>query len=87
MLTEIVELPNGVRFHARPSSAVAQEAVKYQSVIFLMTGEQVADAKNAIALLRLGTLKHGRIELIADGADEEIAIQAIRDVLQTIYNG
>lgn len=87
MQTISVELHGLVRFHARPSSLVALEAAKYQSVIFLMAGEQVANAKNALSLLRLGALKNGRIELTADGADEKEAIQAIRHVLITIFNG
>ena len=85
MLTEVIELPVRIRFHARPSSQLAQEATKYQSGIFLIAEELVADIKNPIALMRLGALKNGRIELIADGADEQEAIQAIRHVLTTIF--
>jgi phosphotransferase system HPr (HPr) family protein len=71
--------PNGI--HARPAGQFAQKMQEYKSRIMVTRGEQSADAKKLIALMKL-RLKCGQtFTLQAEGEDEAGAIEAARDFL------
>lgn len=75
--------PNGI--HARPASIFVQEAKKFQSKITvenLGTGKS-KDAKAILCVMSLGMTKGTEIKITADGPDEETAIQAMSDLIDS----
>ncbi|MGN1031563.1 MAG: HPr family phosphocarrier protein [Butyricicoccaceae bacterium] len=87
MLTERIRLPEEFRFHARPAASAAKEAQRYRCMVFLTANGRFADARNAISIMRLGKPEDGCVEVTADGEDETEAVQAIKQVLMTTYDG
>lgn len=79
----VVVNPNGI--HARPASLFVQEAKKFQSKIAvenLGTGK-AKDAKSILGVMSLGMTKGTEIRIIAEGPDEEAAIQAMQQLVDS----
>ena len=79
----VVVNPNGI--HARPASLFIQEAKKFQSKITvenLGTGK-AKDAKSILGVMSLGMTKGTEIRIVAEGPDEEAAIQAMQQLVDS----
>lgn len=79
----VVVNPNGI--HARPASLFIQEAKKFQSKITvenLGTGK-AKDAKSILGVMSLGMTKGTEIRIIAEGPDEEAAVQAMQQLVDS----
>lgn len=73
-------------FHARPASVVAAAARRFDSMVMIGLGIQIADAKDPISLMRLEH-PHGRsIDLITDGPDEKIALEAVEAAIARAFS-
>ena len=75
--------PNGI--HARPASLFIQEAKKFQSKITvenLGTGK-ANDAKSILGVMSLGMTKGTEIRIVAEGPDEEAAILAMQQLVDS----
>jgi phosphotransferase system HPr (HPr) family protein len=71
--------PNGI--HARPAGQLVQKMQEYKSRVMVNRGDQSADAKKLIALMKL-RLKCGQTFTVqAEGEDETAAIEAARGFL------
>ena len=84
MLIKSITMRPGAHFHARPAADLAVLARQFESVLLISVGEELADAKNALALMRLPKPKDGSIELTASGPDEEEAAAALGTQILTI---
>ncbi len=83
MLMKTIELQDTIFFHARPAACIASEAKKYESMILLTADGQMADAKKALSVMRLGDPKDRKMEIITDGSDEEEAMRAMERTLES----
>lgn len=64
--------------HLRPAGAMCDAAVKYDSHITFAYGEgKTANAKSVISILAAGIKCGDEIELIADGPDEQEALENV----------
>lgn len=82
-VTKTVINPNGI--HARPASIFVNEAKKFQSKITvenLGTGK-AKDAKAILGVMTLGLFKGTEIKITAEGPDEDAAIQALADLVDS----
>jgi len=70
--------------HARPCGLLVQEAKKYDSEITIRGNGRQADMKHLFAVMGMGIRKDHRIEVTAEGSDEEIAASALKSFLQAI---
>lgn len=78
-LTYVVDNPLGV--HARPAALLAQLCVNLTSQVTISCNGKEADGKNVLQVLALGAKKGDTLEVIADGADEDVAITKIEELL------
>lgn len=85
MLT--LALPQRGFLHARPASIVAAAAREYESVVMMSAGTGIANAKDALSLMRLGCPEDTSYELLADGPDERDAIDAVAAAVRTALEG
>lgn len=79
----LVSFREGV--HAKPSTALSNLALEYQSEIKLFKNEDslhVADVKNQVSLIGLGILRGDIITVTADGIDEKNAIDKITELIE-----
>ncbi|GAB3057171.1 HPr family phosphocarrier protein [Virgibacillus ainsalahensis] len=67
-----VELETGLQ--ARPAAQFVQEANRYSAHLFLEKSGRRVNAKSIMGLMSLAVTSGEEINIIADGADEEAAI-------------
>ena len=68
---------NQVGLHARPATFFIQKANEFKSSIWVEKDERRVNAKSLLGVLSLGIVKGTAIILIADGADEKEAVEAL----------
>ena len=78
MVKETILIDSPLGIHLRPATAMCDQAIKYKSKISFTYGEQkTANAKSVISILASSVKCGQQIELIAEGEDEEEALNAV----------
>ena len=81
MITREVTVKNSVGLHARPATFFIQKANSFSSTIAVEREDRRVNAKSLLGVLSLGIVKGMEITLVADGPDEEAAIDALADLI------
>ena len=76
---------NQVGLHARPATFFIQKANEFKSSIWVEKEERRVNAKSLLGVLSLGIVKGTSVKLIADGADEEEAIETLSDLIASDF--
>ncbi len=71
-------IENATGLHARPAKVFVTTAKQYQADIRVLYGSKKANAKSLIAVLGLGVAHGGEILVELNGADEELAAEALQ---------
>jgi phosphotransferase system HPr (HPr) family protein len=74
----VMRNPSGL--HARPATLFTEAAARFASKVTienLTRGSRPVDAKSLLLLLTAGVSKDHRIRLVADGPDEDSAIDSL----------
>lgn len=77
MCIKDVVVQNQVGLHARPATFFIQKANEFKSSIWVEKEERRVNAKSLLGVLSLGILGGTSIKVIADGVDEEDAVEAL----------
>ena len=85
MFTQEITITNEVGLHARPATYFIQKANEFKSGIWVEKEERRVNAKSLLGVLSLGIMKGTTISLIADGADEQEAVAALRELIETNF--
>ena len=81
MITRDVTIKNSVGLHARPATFFIQKANQFKSTIWVEKDERRVNAKSLLGVLSLGITKDMTVTLIADGADEEAALNGLAELI------
>ena len=84
MYTKEVTVNNEVGLHARPATYFIQKANEFKSGIWVEKEERRVNAKSLLGVLSLGIVKGTTITLIADGSDENAAVDALSELTTKI---
>ena len=76
---------NQVGLHARPATFFIQKANEFKSSVWVEKEERRVNAKSLLGVLSLGIVKGTPITLIADGPDEEAAITALVELINSDF--
>jgi phosphocarrier protein len=77
MVEQIVTISNRAGIHARPSAMLVQTAKDFQANIYLEKGNDRINGKSIMGLLTLGASYGTEIKVIAEGEDEQAALDAM----------
>lgn len=77
---------NQVGLHARPATFFIQKANEFKSSIWVEREDRRVNAKSLLGVLSLGIVKGTTVSLIADGADEEAAVEALVELINTEFD-
>ena len=77
---------NQVGLHARPATFFIQKANEFKSSIWVEKDERRVNAKSLLGVLSLGIVKGTAINLIADGADEKEAVEALVELIGSNFS-
>jgi phosphotransferase system HPr (HPr) family protein len=81
-----LQVVNDVGLHARPASEFVKLAGQFKARIQVRNATKNSspvDAKSILSVLLLGVEKGHEIELTGEGEDEEKAIRALRELIES----
>jgi len=83
MYVKEVSVRNQVGLHARPATFFIQKANEYKSSIWVERDERRVNAKSLLGVLSLGIVGGTVIKIIADGADEQAAVEGLVKLVES----
>lgn len=86
MYSKEVQVTNQVGLYARPATFFIQKANEFKSTILVEKEERRVNAKSLLGILSLGITKGTTINLIADGPDEEEAVNALVELITSNFS-
>ena len=87
MYVKDVMVQNQVGLHARPATFFIQKANEYKSSIWVEKEERRVNAKSLLGVLSLGIVGGTQIRVIADGSDEQEAVENLIKLVESGFNG
>ena len=86
MFVKDITVENQVGLHARPATFFIQKANEFKASIWVEKGERRVNAKSLLGVLSLGIVGGTTIRLIADGSDEQQAIEGLVKLIESGFN-
>ena len=86
MYIKDVVVQNKVGLHARPATFFIQKANEYKCSIWIGRDDRKVNAKSLLGVLSLGITNGYTVEISADGADEQDAVDGLCDLLENGLN-
>jgi len=86
MFVKEVMVKNQVGLHARPATFFIQKANEFKSSIWIEKEERRVNAKSLLGILSLGIVGGTNIKVIADGADEKAAVEALVELVDSGFS-
>jgi phosphocarrier protein len=83
MFVKDVVVQNQVGLHARPATFFIQKANEFKSSIWVEKEERRVNAKSLLGVLSLGIVGNTAIRVIADGSDEQAAVEALVQLVES----
>lgn len=86
MYVKEVTVENQVGLHARPATFFIQKANEFNSSIWVEKDDRRVNAKSLLGVLSLGIVGDTTIKIIADGSDEEEAVNGLLALIQSGFS-
>ena len=86
MTSRNVTIQNNVGLHARPATFFIQKANEYKSSIWVEKEERRVNAKSLLGILSLGIVGGAKIRIIADGSDEQLAVDGLVKLVESGFS-
>lgn len=83
MYDKEVMVQNQVGLHARPATFFIQKANEFKSSIWVEKQERRVNAKSLLGVLSLGIVGGTNIRIIADGADDQDAVESLVNLVNS----
>ena len=83
MYVKEVTVQNHVGLHARPATFFIQKANEFKSSVWVEKEERRVNAKSLLGVLSLGIIGGTYIKIIADGSDEQAAVEALVKLIES----
>lgn len=86
MVSKEVVINNQVGLHARPATFFIQKANEFRSSIWIEKDDRRVNAKSLLGVLSLGIVKGTPVNIVADGADENEALQTLSELIDSDFS-
>lgn len=80
-----ITVQHKVGLHARPAALFVQTAQKHEAKITVTAKEKTVNAKSLLGLLGLGVTQGTIIQIVAEGADEQEAIETLKLLIESNF--
>ena len=85
MYLKDVTVKNQVGLHARPATFFIQKANEFKSSVWVEKEERRVNAKSLLVVLSLGIVGGTTIRVIADGVDEQAAVDSLVKLIDSAF--
>ncbi len=77
MVAKTIDIKNRAGLHARPAALIVKKANEYDSEIYLELDDMKVNGKSIMGIITLGANYKSKLNIIAEGDDEQEAVDAI----------
>jgi phosphocarrier protein len=85
MIRQSITIINKLGLHARAAAKLVETASAFDSRILLVRGDREVDAKSIMPVMMLAASQGTEVELVADGSDEQQAIEALEALINDYF--
>lgn len=85
MIKTQIQISNKLGLHARASAKLTKMAAGFQSEVHLSRNERKVNAKSIMGVMMLAAGMGSQIEIEVDGADEQVAMAALRGLIDNKF--
>ena len=85
MVIKSVTINNQVGLHARPATFFIQKANEYRCSIWVEKDDRKVNAKSLLGVFSLGIVCGTPVYIIADGADEQEAVDTLAELVNSKF--
>jgi phosphocarrier protein len=85
MTEKMVTVINRAGIHARPSALLVQTTKNFKSNIYIEKNNDRINAKSIMGIITLGAAYGSVLKIIADGEDEETAVEIIARLFESKF--
>ena len=85
MYSKEVVVQKQVGLHARPATFFIQRANEFKAGIWIVNDERKVNAKSLLGVLSLGITRGTKITIVADGSDQEEAVDSLVDLISSNF--
>lgn len=86
MVSKEVTVINSVGLHARPATFFIQRANEFKSSVWVEKDERRVNAKSLLGVLSLGIVKGTKINIVADGSDQDEAVSTLVTLIESNFS-
>lgn len=83
MVSKIINVVNPSGLHLRPAGMLCQTAMKFKSKISIFYKDKEINAKSVLNVMASGVKCGAEIKICCTGEDEEEALQAVCQLIET----
>ena len=83
MIKREMTITNNIGLHARPATFFIQKANSFKSSIWIEKDDRKVNAKSLLGVLSLGIAKGMVVTLVAEGQDENEAVEGLINLVNT----
>jgi len=87
MVVKRVTITNQVGLHARPATFFIQKANEFKCSIYVEKNDRRVNAKSLLGVLSMGITRGTAIDIIADGTDEQQAVDTLAELVNSEFAG
>ena len=84
MVTKEVLVSNPKGLHARPATLLVRKAASFKSDVGIEYMGKKANIKSLIGILSLGVAPNNIVNVMANGADEKLALEEIVNLIKSL---
>ena len=86
MTSRDITIQNSVGLNARPATFFIQKANSYKSSVWVEKDDRRVNAKSLLRVLSLGIVKGMTVTIIADGPDENEALDGLAALIDSDFS-
>ena len=83
MLEQTFTIKNDVGLHSKVATRFISKTTNYKPSIFIEKENRRANAKSLLGILSLGIVGGTTIRIIADGSDEQLAVEGLVKLVES----
>ena len=82
-MERLVSIKNASGLHARPAGMFVKKAAEFKSTVEVIAKGKTVNAKSIMGIMSLGLGKGEEVTICATGADEEAAVNALVELVES----
>jgi phosphocarrier protein len=82
-MEKLVSIKNASGLHARPAGMFVKKAAEFKSTVEVVAKGKTVNAKSIMGIMSLGLAQGEEITVVANGEDQEAAVAALVELVES----